>query len=97
MDDRTLFRYPPDYRVGDFKTVLDWSAYPGAGGGFQGAVEMCNNNGGLPQARRRRDVPVLSRDRDEKDVTAAGPIRCGSRSPASSGRTRWRPTRWPRR
>ena len=26
-------------------TALDWSAYPGAGGGFQGAVEMCNNNG----------------------------------------------------
>src|SRR5258707_6453582 len=31
MDDRTLFRYPPDYRVDDLKTVLDWSAYPGAG------------------------------------------------------------------
>src|SRR5581483_3301265 len=45
MDDRSLFRYPPDYRVADMKTVLDWSAYPGAGGGFQGAVEMCNNNG----------------------------------------------------
>ena len=26
-------------------TALDWSAYPGAGGGFQGAIEMCNNNG----------------------------------------------------
>src|SRR5918999_695502 len=25
--------------------ALDWSAYPGAAGGFQGAVEMCNNNG----------------------------------------------------
>src|SRR6476469_41533 len=45
MDDRSLFRYRPDYRIGELKTVLDWSAYPGAGGGFQGAVEMCNNNG----------------------------------------------------
>src|SRR6195952_2806441 len=45
MDDRALFRYPPDYRLGELKTVLDWSIYPGAGGGFQGAVEMCNNNG----------------------------------------------------
>src|SRR5215212_840277 len=45
MDDRALFRYPPDYRVGELKTALDWSAHPGAGGGFQGAVEMCNNNG----------------------------------------------------
>src|ERR1700756_1295990 len=44
MDDRSLFRYPPDYRVADLKTVLDWSAYPGAGAGFQGAGEECNNN-----------------------------------------------------
>src|SRR3979409_574667 len=41
MDERALFRYPPQYRVGELKTALDWSAYPGAGGGFQGAVEMC--------------------------------------------------------
>src|SRR5690606_26736665 len=45
MDDRTLFRYPPGYRVPAMKTVLDWSGHTGAGGGFQGAVEMCNNNG----------------------------------------------------
>src|SRR6202047_4936516 len=45
MDDRALFRYPPEYRVGELKTALDWSAYPGAGGGFQGAVAMCNHNG----------------------------------------------------
>uniref|UniRef100_UPI0025CD6B56 FAD-binding oxidoreductase n=1 Tax=Tardiphaga sp. TaxID=1926292 RepID=UPI0025CD6B56 len=45
MDDRSLFRYPPDYHIDELKTVLDWSAWPGAGGGFQGAVEMCNNNG----------------------------------------------------
>src|ERR1700749_2731194 len=36
MDDRTLFRYSPDYRVGEMKTRLDWLAYPGAGGGFRG-------------------------------------------------------------
>ncbi|MGB7225368.1 MAG: FAD-binding oxidoreductase, partial [Bradyrhizobium sp.] len=29
MDDRSLFRYAPSYRVGDLNTVLDWSAYPG--------------------------------------------------------------------
>lgn len=45
MNDRTLFRYKPDYAVADFQPALDWSAWPGAGGGFQGAVEMCNNNG----------------------------------------------------
>src|SRR5215468_1375082 len=45
MDDRALFRFKPGYSVPQMKTALDWSAYPGAGGGFQGAVEMCNNNG----------------------------------------------------
>ncbi len=45
MNDRTLFRYKPDYAVAEFKPALDWSAWPGAAGGFQGAVEMCNNNG----------------------------------------------------
>ncbi|MDH3582329.1 MAG: FAD-binding oxidoreductase, partial [Hyphomicrobiales bacterium] len=35
MDDRTLFRYPPGYGVSEFDTGLDWSAWPGAGGGFQ--------------------------------------------------------------
>jgi FAD/FMN-containing dehydrogenase/Fe-S oxidoreductase len=45
MNDRTLFRYKPDYAVAEFQPALDWSAWPGAGGGFQGAVEMCNNNG----------------------------------------------------
>ena len=27
MDDRTLFRYKPDYRVADFAPALDWSAW----------------------------------------------------------------------
>src|SRR6478736_7749884 len=31
MDDRSLFRYAPSYRVNELQTVLDWSAYPGAG------------------------------------------------------------------
>src|SRR5882672_2767971 len=35
MDDRSLFRYPPGYRVAELKTALDWSAYPGAGCGWR--------------------------------------------------------------
>src|ERR1700716_753069 len=69
MDDRTLFRYPPDYRVRDLKTVLDWSAYPGAGGGFQGAVEMCNNNGACRKLEGGVMCPSYRATRDEKDVT----------------------------
>ena len=61
FDDRTNFRYGPDYRADEIATALDWSAYPGAGGGFQGAVEMCNNNGACRALDGRRHVPELSR------------------------------------
>ena len=69
MDDRSLFRYPKDYRVDELKTVLDWSAYPGAGGGFQGAVEMCNNNGACRKLEGGVMCPSYRATRDEKDVT----------------------------
>jgi FAD/FMN-containing dehydrogenase/Fe-S oxidoreductase len=69
MDDRSLFRYPPDYRVGELKTALDWSAYPGAGGGFQGAVEMCNNNGACRKLEGGVMCPSYRTTRNERDVT----------------------------
>jgi FAD/FMN-containing dehydrogenase/Fe-S oxidoreductase len=69
MDDRALFRYAGDYRVDALKTVLDWSAYPGAGSGFQGAVEMCNNNGACRKLEGGVMCPSFRATRDEKDVT----------------------------
>ncbi len=69
MDDRSLFRFKPDYRVADLKTKLDWSAWPGAGGGFQGAVEMCNNNGACRKLEGGVMCPSYRATRDEKDVT----------------------------
>jgi FAD/FMN-containing dehydrogenase/Fe-S oxidoreductase len=69
MDDRELFRYSPDYRVKELKTQLDWSAYPGAGGGFQGAVEMCNNNGACRKLEGGVMCPSYRATRNEKDVT----------------------------
>jgi len=69
MDDRSLFRYSPDYRVGELKMALDWSAYPGAGGGFQGAVEMCNNNGACRKLEGGVMCPSYRATRNEKDVT----------------------------
>ncbi len=69
MDDRSLFRYRPDYRVPDVKTALDWSAYPGAGSGFQGAVEMCNNNGACRKLEGGVMCPSYRATRSEKDVT----------------------------
>ena len=69
MDDRSLFRYPPTYAIGDLKTELDWSAWPGAGGGFQGAVEMCNNNGACRKLEGGVMCPSYRATRNEKDVT----------------------------
>ncbi len=51
MDDRSLFRFTPDYRPIPLATALDWSEW----GGLAGAVEMCNNNG----ACRARDAAVM--------------------------------------
>jgi FAD/FMN-containing dehydrogenase/Fe-S oxidoreductase len=69
FDDRSLFRYKPGYHGEDIKTRLDWSAYPGAGGGFQGAVEMCNNNGACRKLAGGAMCPSYRVTRDERDVT----------------------------
>ena len=69
MDDRTLFRYPPGYRVKPVKTHFDWSDWPGEGGGFQGAVEMCNNNGACRKTAGGVMCPSYRVTRDERDLT----------------------------
>ncbi len=69
FDDRSLLRYGPDYRADAIKTHLDWSAWPGAGGGFQGAVEMCNNNGACRALAGGVMCPSYRVTRDERDVT----------------------------
>jgi len=69
FDDRSLFRYPPGYHGEDVKTQLDWSAYPGSGGGFQGAVEMCNNNGACRKLTGGVMCPSYRVTHDERDVT----------------------------
>ena len=69
MNDRTLFRYKPEYRVPELATALDWSAYPGAGGGLQGAVEMCNNNGECRKLTGAVMCPSYRATLDERDVT----------------------------
>ena len=82
----------------EMQMALDWSAYPGAGGGFQGAVEMCNNNGecrkhaagvmcpSLPRHRQR-----ARRDARPRQHAAARHLR-PARAPTPSPPTRcWRP------
>jgi Fe-S oxidoreductase len=69
FDDRSLFRYAPDYHGEPVQMRLDWSAYPGVGGGFQGAVEMCNNNGACRKLTGGVMCPSYRVTRDERDVT----------------------------
>jgi len=69
FDDRSLFRYAPGYHGENIKTHLDWSAFTGSGGGFQGAVEMCNNNGACRKLSGGAMCPSYRVTRDERDVT----------------------------
>ena len=64
MDDRSLFRFKPNYRTVEPDTVLDWSEW----GGFAGSVEMCNNNGACRKATGVM-CPSYRATRDEKHLT----------------------------
>ena len=69
MDDRHLFRFAPGYKVDSFPTKLNWSAWPGAAGGLQGAVEMCNNNGSCRKLTGGVMCPSFRVTRNEMDST----------------------------
>ena len=69
MDDRRLFRYGPDYNAPEIKTALDWSDWTGSGGGFQGAIEMCNNNGACRKLKGGVMCPSYRVTRKEQDLT----------------------------
>jgi FAD/FMN-containing dehydrogenase/Fe-S oxidoreductase len=69
FDDRTKFRYGPDYHAEEGAAELDWTAYTGARGGFQGAVEMCNNNGACRKEVGGVMCPSYRVTREERDVT----------------------------
>lgn len=69
FDDRERFRFGPSYRIAAFTPALDWPAFPGGGGGFSGAVEMCNNNGECRKLAGGAMCPSYRATRDERDVT----------------------------
>ncbi len=67
MDDRTLFRYGPDYApVAAPPSVFDWSAHPAR---LLGAVEMCNSNGTCRGFDAEVLCPSYRATRDEAHVT----------------------------
>ena len=65
MDDRSLFRYPEEYRERELPVVLDWSAE----GGLLGAVERCNNNGACRKYRPEVMCPSFRVTHDERHST----------------------------
>ena len=65
MDDRSLFRYKPNYRATEITTALDWSDWTG----LSGAVEMCNNNGACRKVSAGVMCPSYRVTKDEKHVT----------------------------
>ena len=69
FDDRSLFRYGPDYRaIEGFAPRLDWSDYPGPLNGLLGAVEMCNNNGQCRKFDAGAMCPSYRATRDEQHL-----------------------------
>jgi FAD/FMN-containing dehydrogenase/Fe-S oxidoreductase len=73
MDDRSLFRYKPDYATVKVKTGLDWSEHEigvrNIGRGFAAAVEMCNNNGHCRKFDAGTMCPSYRVTRNERDLT----------------------------
>ena len=65
MDDRELFRYKPGYAPLPVETGLDWSEW----GGFDRAVEMCNNNGTCRKSSPGVMCPSYRVTMDERHVT----------------------------
>ncbi|MGZ5256773.1 MAG: FAD-binding and (Fe-S)-binding domain-containing protein [Burkholderiales bacterium] len=65
QDDRRLFRFQPGYASQKIKTVLDWSDW----GGFDKAVEMCNNNGHCRKFDAGTMCPSYRVTRDEQHLT----------------------------
>jgi FAD/FMN-containing dehydrogenase/Fe-S oxidoreductase len=65
MDDASLFRFKPGYATSVPATVLDWSDW----GGYDKAVEMCNNNGHCRKFDAGTMCPSYRATGDEVHVT----------------------------
>jgi len=65
MDDARLFRFPPGYATRVPPAALDWSDW----GGFDKAVEMCNNNGHCRKFDAGTMCPSFRATGDEAHLT----------------------------
>ncbi len=69
FDDPALLRFGQHHQPATAQPELDWSDYPGAAGGLEGAVEMCNNNGACRALDGGSMCPSYRITRDETHVT----------------------------
>jgi FAD/FMN-containing dehydrogenase/Fe-S oxidoreductase len=69
FDDPDYLRFGPNYGISEFKPALDWSEFPGGAHGFQGAAEMCNNNGACRKHSGGAMCPSYRATMNERDVT----------------------------
>ena len=78
QDDRSLFRFKPEYKVVPIKTALDWSEWvvkkeggssADAPSGFGAAIEMCNNNGHCRKFDAGTMCPSFRATGNEQDLT----------------------------
>ena len=65
MDERELFRFKPGYQTSVPASALDWSEW----GGYDKAVEMCNNNGHCRKFDVGTMCPSYRATLDEKHLT----------------------------
>jgi len=65
MDDATLFRFKPGYETRLLPAQLDWSEW----GGYDKAVEMCNNNGHCRKFDTGTMCPSYRATGDERHLT----------------------------
>jgi Fe-S oxidoreductase len=65
MDDRSLFRFKPDYQTTVPPAALDWREW----GGYDKAVEMCNNNGHCRKFDAGTMCPSYRATKDEVHLT----------------------------
>jgi FAD/FMN-containing dehydrogenase/Fe-S oxidoreductase len=65
MDEASLFRFKPGYTTTSSNALFDWSEW----GGYDKAVEMCNNNGHCRKFDAGTMCPSYRATRDEQHLT----------------------------
>ena len=84
MDERELFRFKPGYQTSVPASALDWSEW----GGYDKAVEMCNNNGHCRKFDAGTMCPSYRATLDEKHLTRGRANTLAPRAVQSAGRGR---------